>query len=110
LLRHLAYPEDYPAPKKLPSAAIESRVNVPDVKYLYNPMPSANLLDRNGPAIKGNQFYGTCQSKLTSSDYKLLPNQVEFVQTGKKGKDATDEPEGTMVYLEASGWEKILEW
>jgi len=108
LLRHLAYPEDYPAPKKLVDGAGAGAS--PEVGLLRSPRPANSLLDRTGPSEVGNPFHGTCQPEGSITEYKLLPNLVEFRETEKKGKDAADEPEGDVVFVVESGWEKIVEW
>jgi hypothetical protein len=63
-----------------------------------------------GPFASGNPFHGTCQPEGRTHEFKLLPNLVEFRETGRKGKDVAEEPEGDVVFVEESGWEKIVEW
>jgi hypothetical protein len=108
LLRHLAYPEDYPPPRVLPSAA--AKLSNPEARFLKSPQPAHTLLDRMGPFASGNPFHGTCQPEGRTHEFKLLPNLVEFRETGRKGKDVAEEPEGDVVFVEESGWDKIIEW
>lgn len=108
LLRHLSNPSDFPPPKKLPVAGASEAS--PTLRMLKSPKPAESLLDRQGLLDASNPFYGTCQPEGITNEFKLLPGLVEFRDSDKKGKDVADEPEGDIVFVEESGWGKIVEW
>jgi hypothetical protein len=110
LLRHLAHPDDYRVPKKLPTTSNSSSSSVPIVSLLHNLNPSAELLDHEALANPSNPFYGTSPPPGLTNEFKLKSGLIEFRDTGKRGIDVESEEEGDMVYISQTGWDRIVEW